>query len=645
MRPRWPVWRRLCPAICVFIFAAGFAHNVSSPQVAFADEGWRSVVLPARPLFIASNADTLWVCGIDELIASSPDGGKTWQVKHKKSDGEVLLRIGFVGEKTVYAAGTNGLLLWTKDAGETWTSMKAGSESILDISFGDDQHGIRHTRSTVETTRDGGATWNPIPDLQTNEELEKFKIVSGVAALGSDHAAILLKEGPYSDQIFLITGDGSKTWKTNYIPSSGIRQLTVNHGEYWALGMEVIEKDKPGGGYAVPLALHSADGMKWIHGARSPKEIYECTDQGCILWDGAIVGVYHEKPEFWAVPADHSLTPVWALAQGTICSVGPALKCVNARPVDAPTPRPESKETVYQSVSTESPAPGCVACSLEPLDVHKDVAWQGMLHLEIVIEKNGAVGEVKVQPTPPKEIESTVEERVKGWVFEPSHTRDSENTKLQTSLRITCYPFTDHEEGSCGLRPGSTAPMPGTIEIIGGIIPPKDAPISPLLRADILHLFEVMHLQEQTTKGGRAIFDSMRPALLNSLPLTANRESIVDTYMDKLLGLFKSDDYMGRQVALYAKYFSDDDVKALTKFMETPAGQHFFSVSPQVAGEQFRIGQQLAVEQMPRILKELCKEYPELQGEAKFCSPPEDKKSLLLPGSSLFHDSRRASAE
>lgn len=38
---------------------------------------------------------------------------KTWQMKHKKVDGEVLLTLGLLGEKTVYASGTNGAMVWS----------------------------------------------------------------------------------------------------------------------------------------------------------------------------------------------------------------------------------------------------------------------------------------------------------------------------------------------------------------------------------------------------------------------------------------------------------------------------------------------------------------------------------------------------
>lgn len=45
-------------------------------QPSFASE-WRTVSLPARALNIMENNGSIWVCGADELIAVSADGGKT----------------------------------------------------------------------------------------------------------------------------------------------------------------------------------------------------------------------------------------------------------------------------------------------------------------------------------------------------------------------------------------------------------------------------------------------------------------------------------------------------------------------------------------------------------------------------------------
>jgi hypothetical protein len=432
--------------------ACSARHQIQSSRFGAPGKGWRPVSLPFRPIDVTSTANTLWVCGADEMIAKSEDGGQTWQVQHQNTDGEVLLHIGFVGEKIGYAAGTSGLLLWTKDDGETWTPSNAGSEAFLDVSFADDMHGIRHTHSAVEITSDGGATWTPIASLKSNEELAEFKLVWAVAALDGNHSAILLKKGPYSDQLFFVTGDGGKNWKAVYIPSVGLRSLVVHNGEYWAFGHEVFEKDKPGGGYSVPLALHSADGVNWQHGMRSPNEYSDCNAQGCILWDGAIVDLYHEKPLFWKLPADGSLTPKWAAAGGIVCSVGSVLKCASAKPSGAPPPRPEMNIAVNLAV-IPAPVPGCLICRLDSFPISRNLLGRGILYLNFIVRKDGTVGDVRVMLAPAKEIETAVANAVRAWVFQPPRQNGTPvEMKRNLELSVMCFAFPSNDEGTCTLQ-------------------------------------------------------------------------------------------------------------------------------------------------------------------------------------------------
>ena len=415
--------------------------------------GRHPVSLPFRPIDITSAANTLWVCGADEMIAKSEDGGQTWQVKHQNADGEILLHIGFVGEKTGYAAGTSGLLLWTKDSGETWTSRKAGSETILDISFADDMHGIRHTRSAAEITSDGGATWTPVSTLKSNEELARFTTIWAVAALDANHSAILLKQGPYSDQIFLLTRDGGKNWKPIYLPSVGVRSLVVHNGEYWAFGHEVVDRDKPGEEYGVPLVLHSADGVNWQRGARTSNEYSDCNAQGCILWDGAIVDLYGGKPLFWSLPADGSLTPKWAAAGGIVCSVGTALKCASAKPSGAPPRRHELDRAVSLSFNSQADVPGCLICRLDSFPVSRKFVGRGILFVNFIVRKDGTVGDVRVMLAPAKEIETAVAGAIESWVFQPPRRNGAPvEMKRNFELSVMCFAFPSHDEGTCTLQ-------------------------------------------------------------------------------------------------------------------------------------------------------------------------------------------------
>lgn len=86
--------------------------------------GWHPSNAPFRVLAIAGEGSSLWVCGTDEGIAVSDDGGAQWQLKHQAQDGNLLLNIQFVNTKFGYAAGTGGLILTTEDGGETWSLIR-----------------------------------------------------------------------------------------------------------------------------------------------------------------------------------------------------------------------------------------------------------------------------------------------------------------------------------------------------------------------------------------------------------------------------------------------------------------------------------------------------------------------------------------
>jgi TonB family protein len=165
--------------------------------------------------------------------------------------------------------------------------------------------------------------------------------------------------------------------------------------------------------------------------------------------------------------------------------------------------------------------------------------------------------------------------------------------------------------------------------------------MDPTLRADILLLFRVTHFQENAVTSGREVFNSLRPAIESSLPATPSRDRIIDAYIDKLLALLQSDDYSERVIALYAKYFSDSDIQQLVQFYQTPIGQHFNSAMPQLFGEMNQLGQSMAMNNLPGIIKQLCKEFPELEDDARFCKEPDPQRKSQLGGT---RDALRPSA-
>src|SRR5712692_8768495 len=266
---------------------------------------WHTYDFSFRVLNISSVGNRLWICGTDETIAVSSDNGAHWQVKHQMVDG-----------------------------GETWVPRSGISETILQISFSDLQHGLIRTPTSLLFTVDGGLHWSEVSAGRNSADIKHFPYTFSLVALDGSRMGVILKEGAaqYMSQAFLFTQDSGKSWNFLNIPNVTLYSFLRVRDQYWAVGTEVIHKDQPGGGYAVPVAMYSADGEKWNHSnndlsACKLQVCAVCNMQGCFSSNGVIAGVFSEKTTYGAFPPNKDLTPKWASTDSTVCFVGRRLKC------------------------------------------------------------------------------------------------------------------------------------------------------------------------------------------------------------------------------------------------------------------------------------------------------------------------------
>jgi photosystem II stability/assembly factor-like uncharacterized protein len=406
---------------------------------------WRAIELASRPINIVEDNGVFWACGAEELIANSTDGGKTWSVQHFVKGGGILLNVGFANEHFGYAAGTSGALVFTYDGGKTWVRMRAPEQVIYQVSFSDDKHGLMHTPRTIYATSDGGATWAPVKIDLGSDDFKKFSHVSTILALDLKHMAIVLSGGnaAYYRQILLITKDGGLSWKVVDIPSSGLTQLTKHGGEYWFAGMEVIEKDKPGGGYGVPLLMHSADGEDWTHLPRwSQKEFSVCNVQGCLYWDGAGVEFPPASPvNYWTFAAEKEVTAKWAVAKGAICSVAVNLRCAAVNTTQTMPPYTESsspiKHPLFPPALDAPPSQGvqCISCDIEKVIVTQDYKGVAEVELKLHITQNGLTQDVEVVHATTPEIGERMAATARSWIFVP-YEKDGVVHPTVTSVKL-----------------------------------------------------------------------------------------------------------------------------------------------------------------------------------------------------------------
>jgi TonB family protein len=230
----------------------------------------------------------------------------------------------------------------------------------------------------------------------------------------------------------------------------------------------------------------------------------------------------------------------------------------------------------------------------------------GTVVLRCVIAKDGTITELTFVSGPPLLLKPAMD-AVRQWTYEPT-LLNGKAVEVDTTVSVV---FTLGGTPAADSSPQGPAPAsPDKSDSADGTAP--DGHVDPQFKADILHLLDVTHFKDKQQVEARQLLKTMRPTLLATIPVTPNREKIVDAYMDKLGDLLQSDEFTARVVALYAQDLTESDVKAAVAFYETPAGQHYLESAAKMAPDLVMIGQQVAMRKIPGILKDLCKQYPEL---------------------------------
>lgn len=248
----------------------------------------------------------------------------------------------------------------------------------------------------------------------------------------------------------------------------------------------------------------------------------------------------------------------------------------------------------------------------------KEAQLAGTVVLHVIVGKDGSVQQVTVISGPHLLIDAATD-AVKQWQYEPTLLNGSP-VEVDTTVSVI------FDLGQTAAAPPSL-PAQGQTQIQVTV---PAAPIDAQLKANIVKLLDLTHALDMGQNMVKAMMQQMRPQLLASLPATAHRDQIVDSYADKLAAVLSSQDVKDQMVAIYAKHLSADDVDALIQFYQTSAGQHSLAAMPQVMAESVQLGANAARTNVPLILGELCKQYPELHGKVNFCPADKDESSEVI---------------
>lgn len=150
----------------------------------------------------------------NNLIFRTHDGGETWEDSFSV---DTYYAVQFVSEATAYMAGVDGLVRFTADAGDSWTTRKPESTPTLwHLYFVDEQTGwVTGSSGNILKTTDGGQTWTdqrPDDNRETNRAV--FALDSDRVFTGGGLGHLMHSE------------DGGQTW-TNYASYDALPPSTI----------------------------------------------------------------------------------------------------------------------------------------------------------------------------------------------------------------------------------------------------------------------------------------------------------------------------------------------------------------------------------------------------------------------------------
>lgn len=141
------------------------------------------------------------------------------------------------------------------------------------------------------------------------------------------------------------------------------------------------------------------------------------------------------------------------------------------------------------------------------------------------------------------------------------------------------------------------------------------ASIDPQKEADIRRLMTLTGSAGIGMQLMKNMETSMKPLLENSLPPGAYRQRLIELFFEKFHALGTEESITAIVVPIYDRYFSDQDLKGLIAFYQSPLGKKTIAVMPRVVAESQEAGRQWGEELGKQSMEEVLAEHPDLKKE------------------------------
>jgi len=150
----------------------------------------------------------------------------------------------------------------------------------------------------------------------------------------------------------------------------------------------------------------------------------------------------------------------------------------------------------------------------------------------------------------------------------------------------------------------NTAPAESQTVDLSRIDPAKVANIRILqeLRGDKRNAVQVMD----------TMLNSIRPLMSKSLPPGEYRDKLIDLFMQRIRTMDLAQQILDAAIPIYDKYLSDDDIKGLIQFYQTPVGKKLTSVTPMMTAELQSVGEKRGQDAGRQAMLQVLAEHPDV---------------------------------
>lgn len=167
--------------------------------------------------------------------------------------------------------------------------------------------------------------------------------------------------------------------------------------------------------------------------------------------------------------------------------------------------------------------------------------------------------------------------------------------------------------GCLSARAQNTSQTPAPQHSESAATAPSQTRIDPTKEADIRQFMEVAGIKTLMSQVLGNMSTSIKPLMAQALPAGAYRDQLVDLFFAKFQSKADLQQVLDLIVPIYDQHLSDDEIKGLIKFYQTPLGQKMVKALPEMTTESQQVCQKWGEKLGRQSMIEVLSEHPDLQ--------------------------------